>query len=263
LTSELRDKIEELAARIRSSRYLVAFTGAGISTESGIPDFRGPQGIWKKMRPIELSEFLADPQARREYWRRKIESFPQMRDAEANEGHRALARLFEAGFLKTIITQNIDGLHQKAGLPRERVIELHGSNAYISCLDCRNRYEWEEVLPFFGSNPSPSLECPRCKRCGGLLKPATISFGQAMPEKETRQAFVEAGKADLLLAVGSSLQVYPAAAIPGETVRCGGTIAIINNQPTAHDPEAVFLLRGPAGEILQALADLVCAENTA
>ena len=186
-----------------------------------------------------------------------------MRDAEPNQGHQALARLFEAGYLKTMITQNIDGLHQKAGIPPEKVIELHGSNAYISCLDCRSRYEWEEVLPFFSSHPFPSLECPRCQRCGGLLKPATISFGQAMPENETREAFIEAGKADFLLAIGSSLQVYPAAAIPGESVRCGGTFAIINNQPTAQDFEAVFLLRGSAGEILQTVADLVCAERIA
>jgi NAD-dependent deacetylase len=262
MDTELKNEIKNLAGKIEESHYVVAFTGAGISTESGIPDFRGPQGIWKKMRPIELSAFLQDSRARREYWRRKIESYPLMRDAQPNEGHLALARLFRAGRLKMVITQNIDGLHQKAGLPRERVIELHGSNTYISCLDCRNRHKWEEVLPFFISHPSPSLECPRCKRCGGLLKPATISFGQAMPENETQQAFLEAGNADLLLAVGSSLQVYPAAVIPGQTVLCGGTIAIINNQPTAHDPEAVFLLRGPAGEILQALADLVCAETT-
>jgi len=255
VTPELQEKIEELAVLVRSARYLVAFSGAGISTESGIPDFRGPQGIWTKMRPIALQEFLADPAARTEYWRRKIESYPQMRDAEPNAGHKALARLFRMGLLKTMITQNIDGLHQKAGIPEERVIELHGSNAYISCLQCRRRYAWEEVLPFFRENPAPSGDCPRCDDCGGWLKPATISFGQAMPEEETRRAFAEAGRADLLIAVGTSLQVYPAAGIPGETVRHGGKVAIINNQATGSDHEAQFLIRGSAGELLTRLAD--------
>jgi NAD-dependent deacetylase len=219
---ELQKKIDQLAALVRESRYLVAFSGAGISTESGIPDFRGPQGIWTKMRPIELQEFLRDPAARREYWRRKIESYPQMRDAGPNEGHKALARLYEADYLKTMITQNIDGLHQKAGIPEERVIELHGSNAYISCLRCGKRFGWGEVLPFFDRHPAPSTECPRCDACDGWLKPATISFGQAMPEEQTQRAYAEAGRADLLITVGTSLKVYPAAGIPGETRRHGG-----------------------------------------
>jgi NAD-dependent deacetylase len=254
-TPDTRRQIEELADLIRSSRHLVAFSGAGISTESGIPDFRGPQGIWTKMRPIELQDFLSDPQARREYWRRKIESYPRMRDAEPNAGHKALARLFEAGYLKTMITQNIDGLHQKAGIPADRVIELHGSNAYIACLQCRRRFDWEQVLPFFEGNPAPSTNCPSCDECGGWLKPATISFGQAMPEGETRRAFAEAGRADLMIAVGTSLQVYPAAGIPGETRRHGGKVAIINNQPTALDHEADHLIRGASGRILSTLAD--------
>jgi NAD-dependent deacetylase len=252
---QLAVTIEELAALVSSSRYLVAFSGAGISTESGIPDFRGPRGVWTSMRPIELQDFLRDPAARREYWRRKVESYPRMRDAEPNAGHEALARLFDAGYLKTMITQNIDGLHQKAGIPDERVIELHGSNAHVACLQCRRRFEWEEVLPFFEENPPPSNDCPRCDECGGWLKPATISFGQAMPEEETRRAFAEAGKADLLITVGTSLQVYPAAGIPGETRRHGGEVVIINNQPTALDHEAGLIVRGASGRILSALVD--------
>jgi NAD-dependent deacetylase len=252
---QLETQISDLAALIRDTRHLVAFSGAGISTESGIPDFRGPEGIWTKMRPIELQEFLRNPEARREYWRRKIESYPQMRDAPPNAGHSALARMFEAGFLKTMITQNIDGLHTKAGISEGRVIELHGSNAFIACLQCRKRYAWEEVLPFFREHPAPSTDCPLCERCGGWLKPATISFGQAMPEEQTRRAFSEARKADLLITVGTSLQVYPAAGIPGETARHGGKVAIINNQPTALDREAQFLLRGAAGQILTELAE--------
>ena len=257
MDAQLEAQIEQLASLVRSSRYLVAFTGAGISTESGIPDFRGPQGIWTKMRPIELSEFLADSPARQEYWRRKIDSYPQMRDAEPNAGHRALAHLCKAGRLKTVITQNIDGLHQKAGIPADRVVELHGSNAYIACLQCRKRFEWEEVLPFFDRHSDPSAECPRCDDCGGWLKPATISFGQAMPEEETRRAFGEAARADLLVTIGTSLQVFPAAGIPAETRRHAGQVAIINNQPTGLDREAKIILRGSAGSILRALIDSI------
>jgi NAD-dependent deacetylase len=259
--ARIRAQIEELAARIRESRYTVAFTGAGISTESGIPDFRGPQGVWKKMRPIELSEFLADPAARREYWRRKIEDYPRMRDAQPNAGHLALVRLYAAGRLQSVVTQNIDGLHQKAGLPEGRVVELHGSNAYVACLDCGRRVAWEDVLPFFDAHPAP--ECPRCPGCGGWLKPATISFGQAMPEAETRRAFVEARRAEVLLAIGSSLQVYPAAAVPAETRRAGGLVVIINNEPTAQDDLAGILLRGPAGPVLRELAERVAGGDSA
>jgi NAD-dependent deacetylase len=259
VTPELLGKIDQLAALVRESHCLVAFSGAGISTESGIPDFRGPQGIWTKMRPIELRAFLADPRARREYWRRKIEDYPRMRDAEPNDGHRALARLYEAGYLKTMITQNVDGLHQKAGIPEESVIELHGSNAHITCLQCRKTYGWEEVIPFFESHADPSLECPRCDDCGGWLKPATISFGQAMPEEETRRAFVEAGAADLLITVGTSLQVYPAAGVPSETKGNNGTVVIINNQPTELDHLAELVLRAPAGVVLQTTVERLTA----
>ncbi|GAI98835.1 unnamed protein product, partial [marine sediment metagenome] len=251
------DKIEELASLIRSSRYLAAFTGAGISTESGIPDFRGPKGIWKRYRPIELSEFISDPAARKEYWRRKIEIYPRIKEASANEGHRALARLHKAGFLQTVITQNIDSLHLNSGIPDSRVIELHGSNAYIACLDCRKRYEWKEVLPYFDEHEN----CPRCEKCGGWLKPATISFGQAMPVAETKKAFQEAAMADVFLVIGSSLQVYPAAAIPTETVRSGGLVAIINNEPTSQDHIAHIVLHGKAGKILKTLVNKTLMKN--
>jgi len=218
-------------------------------------------GIWTKMRPIELPEFLADPAARREYWRRKIEGYPQMRDAAPNAGHKALARLFQAGRLQTVITQNIDGLHQKAGIPNERMIELHGSNTYICCLQCRKRFEWAEVLPFLDQYPTPPSQCPRCDDCNGWLKPATISFGQAMPEEETRRAFAEAAKADLLITVGTSLQVFPAAGIPGETRRHGGQVVIINNQPTNLDHEAALVIRGAAGQILSMLVERAAGDR--
>jgi NAD-dependent deacetylase len=246
----MQDRLIEQAARLcRAARHLVAFTGAGISTESGIPDFRGPEGLWKRYRPIEYPEFLRSPEARREYWMRKVQMYPAIRDARPNRGHLALARLFEAGLLQTVITQNIDGLHQKAGIPAERVIEIHGSEAYIVCAGCGRRYDWEAVLRRYDG------DCPRCDSCRGWLKPATISFGQAMPPEETRRAFEEAASADLLLVVGSSLQVYPAASIPIETCQAGGRLVIVNNEPTAQDGSAHLVLRGRAGEILQAIAD--------
>lgn len=254
LTGELQKKIAELAHLVKESSNIGAFTGAGISTESGIPDFRGPEGIWTKMRPIELSEFLQSAGARREYWRRKLESYPRLRDAQPNDGHRGLARLHNAGLLQTIITQNIDGLHQKAGVPDDKVIELHGTNAAIACISCGRRFAWEEVLPFF--DDPEWTDGPQCE-CGGWLKPATISFGQSMPVEETNAAFEKAGKMDVLLVVGSSLQVYPAAAIPGETVKHGGEVAIINAEPTVQDSLARLVLIGGAGEILSALADAV------
>jgi NAD-dependent deacetylase len=174
-----------------------------------------------------------------------------MRDAQPNQGHRAIARLYHAGHLQTVITQNIDGLHQKAGIPDEMVIELHGTNAAISCLDCGHRLTWEEVLPFF--DDPDKTDVPRCE-CGGWLKPSTISFGQAMPVETTKAAFAKAASMDVLLVVGSSLVVYPAAGIPVETVRNEGALAIINAEPTVQDQIASLVLLGGAGEILNALA---------
>jgi NAD-dependent deacetylase len=251
LSAQLRGRAAALAEQIAAASSVTAFTGAGISTESGIPDFRGPRGVWKKMRPIELSEFLADAGARREYWRRKVEGYPAMRDAEPNAGHRALARLFDAGYLQTVITQNIDGLQQKAGIPDEHVIELHGSNAYVHCLSCRRRYAWEEILPRYREGDHE----PRCDSCGGWLKPATISFGQAMPEAEMQRAWREAERAALMLVVGSSLLVYPAAALPEITSREGGQVYIVNAEPTGLDGLARDILRGPAGQILTAVCE--------
>lgn len=255
--TDANEAVREAARLLRDARYLVAFTGAGISTESGIPDFRGPQGLWKRYRPIEYQDFLSDPEARREYWRRKVESYPLLRDAKPNAGHWALARLYAAGLLKTVITQNIDGLHQKAGIPGERVIEIHGSEAYILCTGCGRRFDWKPILRTFDG------DCPRCDSCGGWLKPATISFGQAMPPVETRRAFEEAASSDLMLVVGSSLQVYPAASVPAETCRAGGRLLIVNDEPTPQDASAVLVLRGRAGTLLRELADRIVEPDAA
>jgi len=256
LSPDLKHNIDSLARAIMESRATGAFTGAGISTESGIPDFRGPQGTWKKIRPIDYSDFVGSAAARQEYWRRSLRSYPMMRDAQPNEGHRALASLYDTGRLQTVITQNIDGLHQKAGIPDERVIELHGTNRSISCLACGKVYSWEETLPSFDDLEAPNP--PRCG-CGGWLKPATISFGQAMPAEKTKLAFAVAASMDVMLVIGSSLLVYPAAGVPVETGRNGGQVAIINAEPTVQDDQAQFVLLGQAGEILTALAAAVSA----
>ncbi len=253
LSEELSQNIKKLADLIKEKKEFIAFTGAGISTESGIPDFRGPNGIWKKYKPIMLKEFLSNSYDREEYWRRKIELYPALNSAKPNTGHISLAEIFNAGLLKYIITQNIDGLHQKAGIPVENVIELHGSNTYISCLSCGKRYEWENILPLFGTE----IKSPKCNDCGGWLKPATISFGQSMPEKETSKALVIAENSKILIAVGSSLLVYPAASIPGITKQAGGLFAIINNTSTVQDPAADIILRGNAGDILKELRNIV------
>ncbi len=248
--------LENLVGRIRRSESMVVFTGAGISTESGIPDFRGPKGLWKKYRPVELQDFLSSREDRAEYWRRKIELYPNFTKARPNKGHTALAELYRLNYLKYIITQNIDGLHQEAGMPEDRVIELHGTGRFISCLDCGKRFEWPEILPHFYPDGTldPRMDTPLCDSCGGYLKPATISFGQAMPEKEITEASLRAVDSDLFIAVGSSLQVYPAAALPQEAARTGGSLVIINNEPTPLDRWADEILRGQAGEILEALS---------
>jgi NAD-dependent deacetylase len=235
------------------SDNMVVFTGAGMSTESGISDFRGPHGIWKKYRPVELQQFLSSREARTEYWRRKIEFYPEFKNAAPHKGHLALAELFNLDFLKYVVTQNIDGLHQAAGIPDEKVIELHGTGRYISCLECGKRFEWEEILPYFNADGTldDSKDTPVCDYCQGFLKPATISFGQAMPEKETAEAFIRAAESDLFVAIGSSLQVYPAAAIPQEAAKSGSYFVIINNESTPLDPLADLVITGQAGDILE------------
>jgi NAD-dependent deacetylase len=253
LSEDLKKNIKKLAEIIKEIGEFNIFTGAGISTESGIPDFRGPEGIWKKYKPVMLNEFLGNPSARAEYWRRKIALYPALKEAEPNEGHIALAKMFEKGFLKYVITQNIDGLHQKSGIPDDNVIELHGSNAYISCLSCGKRYEWEDVLPLFDNG----IEAPICEECEGWLKPATISFGQSMPQLETAKALMVAKNSKILAAIGSSLQVYPAASIPGITKQAGGFLVIINNTPTVQDNLTDIILQGNAGEILKEITKFI------
>ncbi len=238
-------EIAALSAQIADARRIVVFTGAGISTESGIPDFRSPGGIWTRMAPIDFSEFLASEEARRETWRRRFAMEETFGAARPNRGHRAVAELVRRGRARAVITQNIDGLHQASGIPAEQVIELHGNTTYAACLDCEQRYELAEVRAAFERDG----EAPLCG-CGGFVKTATVSFGQAMPQRAMRRAETETIAADLFIVAGSSLIVYPAAGFPELAKDYGATLVIINREPTALDPIADLVLHRSIGEAL-------------
>jgi len=239
-------QIAELARVIERARHAVVFTGAGISTESGIPDFRSPGGIWTKMAPIDFSDFLASEEARRETWRRRFAADDTWQNARPNRGHRAVAELVRRGAAVAVITQNIDGLHQASGVPAEQVIELHGNSTYAHCLDCAQRYEIAELRTAFESDGI----APVCAACGGWVKTATISFGQAMPVEAMRRAEIETLAADLFIVAGSSLVVYPAAGFPELAKRNGAALVIVNREPTGLDPIADLVLNRAIGETL-------------
>jgi NAD-dependent deacetylase len=241
-------RIAELARIIDRARQAVVFTGAGISTESGIPDFRSPGGIWTKMAPIDFSDFLASEEARRETWRRRFEADDTWRNAQPNRGHRAVAELVRRGTVAAVITQNIDGLHQASGVPAEQVVELHGNSTYAHCLDCARRYEIAEVRGAFERDGT----APVCDACGGWVKTATISFGQSMPVAAMRRAEIETRAADLFIVAGSSLVVYPAAGFPELAKRNGATLVIVNREPTGLNPTADLVLNRAIGETLGA-----------
>jgi NAD-dependent deacetylase len=236
-------KVDELRRMIAEATSIVAFTGAGISTESGIPDFRSPGGIWTKFKPIEFGDFLASAEARRESWRRKFASDETMRKATPNAGHRALARLVEQGKMTAVVTQNIDGLHQASGVPDGKVIELHGNSTYAACLDCRRRYELDWVREIFAVDE----RLPLCTGCGGIIKTATISFGQSMPEAEMERAREVTLAADLFIVLGSSLVVYPAAGFPIMAKRNGSRLVIVNREPTDQDEMADLVINAEIG----------------
>jgi NAD-dependent deacetylase len=228
---------------IASAHNIVAFTGAGISTESGIPDFRSPGGIWTRHRPIPFQDFLASAEARRETWRRKLATHPTIEKATPNAGHRALARLVEQGKMCAVITQNIDGLHQASGVPGDKVIELHGNTTYAVCLECSRRYELDWVREIFAADE----RLPVCADCGGHIKTATISFGQPMPEAEMERARAATLAADLFIVLGSSLVVYPAAGFPPLAKRNGARLVIVNRDPTDQDELAHLVIHAEIG----------------
>jgi NAD-dependent deacetylase len=241
-------EIAELARLIAKARRAVVFSGAGISTESGIPDFRSPGGIWTRMAPIDFADFLASEEARRETWRRRFAMEETFRAAAPNRGHRAVAELVRRGAAAAVITQNIDGLHQASGVPESRVIELHGNTTYAHCLDCKARFELAALRIAF----ERTHEAPICNDCGGYVKTATISFGQAMPGEAMRRAEIETRAADLFIVAGSSLVVYPAAGFPELAKDNGATLVIVNREPTGLDAFADLVLNRSIGETLGA-----------
>ena len=200
---------QELATFISRAHNVLFFTGAGISTGSGIPDFRGPKGLWQRMRPVYFDEFMASHEARVRHWQYKLDGWREFRDAQPNRAHKALFELDRMGRLDALVTQNIDGLHQLAGHAEDRVIELHGTNRKVECVTCQAISEPDSFFDQFAESGEP----PVCG-CGGFLKPATISFGQAMPQEKLRAAFTLAAAADLVVSVGSTLEVEPAASVP-------------------------------------------------
>lgn len=242
----MTDKTEQLASLISAARRVVVFTGAGVSTESGIPDFRSPGGFWTRNRVIYFDEFVRSRDARIEAWTRLFENRGTMQKAEPNAGHRAIARLVEQGKVTDIITQNIDGLHQASGVPASQVIEVHGNATFAKCLECGARHEFADIEPAFRETREP----PTCRRCGGIVKSATISFGQAMPEEEMARAEAAAVACDLFLAVGSSLVVYPAAGLPISARRSGAKLVILNRDPTELDSLADLVLNMEIGPTL-------------
>lgn len=237
-----------LADMLRRARRAVVFTGAGISTESGIPDFRSPGGIWTRMMPVQFQDYVADPEARRLSWERRFDMEETWNAVKPNAGHLAVAELVRRGIVAAVITQNIDNLHQAAGVPESQVIELHGNTRYAKCLTCQTRVEIADIRLHFDAHGEP----PNCKFCGGIIKTATISFGQAMPEQEMARAEEASLAADLFLVAGSSLVVYPAAAFPLVAKRAGARLVILNREETEQDPYADLVLHKEIGPTLTA-----------
>jgi NAD-dependent deacetylase len=239
---------EELARLLRGAKRAIVFTGAGISTESGIPDFRSPGGIWTKMMPINYDEFVRSAETRRESWRRRFEMEGTWTSVKPNAGHIAVAELVRMGKVSHVITQNIDNLHQESGVPVDKVIELHGNTRYAKCLDCGERMEIADIRAFFDKFGEP----PDCPLCGGIVKTATISFGQAMPELEMELARRATLACDLFLVIGSSLVVYPAAGFPLLAKRKGAPLVILNREATEQEPHADLALHGEIGPTMSA-----------
>lgn len=245
--------IGALASLFSAAHRPVVFTGAGVSTESGIPDFRSPGGVWDRYDPGDLTwqRFIGSVAGRRRYWEVGRAVYPVIRGAEPNAAHRALAELYRIGRLDCCITQNVDDLHQRAGLPAEAVIELHGNATRVRCLDCSAGWHRDEVHAWLETG----IDVPDCPKCGGIVKPRTVLFGEAMPRAELDEAERRARAADLFVVVGSSLAVYPAAYLPAHARDAGATLVIVNLAPTGFDARADLVVRARAGDVLAGVAD--------
>ena len=250
------DDVSDLAALIDDAVAIMVVTGAGISTASGIPDFRGPNGVWKTQRPVEYEGFLRDPRRRREYWRQKLASADVLRDALPNDVHFACVDLEDAERLDTVVTQNIDGLHSDAGISSERLVEVHGTARLVGCLSCFERTFAGPHLERFAETDEP----PVC-HCGGILKPATISFGQALDPMSMHRASAAAQRCDLVIALGSTLGVFPVSEVPLVAAERGVPYAVVNMGATAHDTTGLVSLRidGDVSEIFPAAVSMALA----
>ena len=252
------DKIDAASDLILHSKRVVVFTGAGISTESGVSDFRSPGGIWDRFDPNEFTyqKFLSSSASREKYWEFSKSLWPAIVNAEPNRGHYAIAELYQMGKLDCVITQNIDSLHQKSGVPEEKIIELHGTLKWVICLECGRRYPREQIQ----ARLELGERVPRCDTCGGITKPATVAFGQPMPERETGEAEARSAACDLFLVAGSSLVVYPAAQMPLIAKDNGAKLIIVNLTPTPHDSYADIVIYEKVGEALPQIIERVKAK---
>lgn len=248
----MEEKIDLIAQKIKASKRLIVFTGAGISTESGIPDYRSQGGLWTKFQPIYFDEFMSSKDARIRYWERHLHMGRSLMTSKPNKGHDSITALYTHGFLNTVITQNIDGLHQKSGIPDKDVIELHGNATRVRCMSCRCLFSWEAALEMIKQGNTP----PECE-CSGYLKPDTISFGQSMPVKETQKAEELSSQSDVFIVVGSTLIVQPAALMPKYAKDNGAFLAIINLSETPYDSVCDVLIREKAGTVLEQIAQKV------
>jgi NAD-dependent deacetylase len=248
----MNEKIAKIAARIKKGGKNVVFTGAGISTESGIPDYRSQGGIWDKFRPVYFDEFMSSKESRVEYWRRWEELYTEIAKAKPNPAHTALARLNDMGLLQAVVTQNIDGLHQASGLPDNKIVELHGNTCRIRCMSCQKTSPIDKVQHRLANGDT----APECV-CGGYLKPDTISFGQAMPLAEVEKSIALSGECDFFLIVGSTLVVQPAAQMPIYAKEKGAFLAIINLSDTPCDSICDVLIREKAGDVFPQIIEEV------
>jgi len=246
MTDRIAASIATLQHMVEEARVIAGFTGAGISTESGVPDFRSPDSPWMRNKPIPFDVFLKSAEARKEAWRRKFAMDDLHRDAAPSRGHLGIAALVRSGRMPAVITQNIDGLHQASGLADHEIIELHGNGTYAKCLRCERPHDLAWVRSHFEADGEP----PSCEACGGVLKSATISFGQAMPEMPMRRAQKLTLTCDLFLVVGSSLVVYPAAAFPALAKENGARLVIVNRDPTPLDAIADLVVHEEIGNVL-------------
>ena len=245
--------LQEFAPNLRTRRDIVFFTGAGISTESGVPDFRSPGGVWTKYTPVYFDEFVASAEARARYWKMKQETRELYENVRPNIGHRSIASFEQRGRLLGLITQNVDGLHALAGVSPEKMVELHGTDRRVTCLGCGKEFEPE---PIYRRLKEGVLPAP-CDVCGGWLKPATISFGQPMPPAEMRRAEEWSRAAEIFVVVGSSLAVQPAASFPVVAKEAGAMLAVVNREPTPLDASADYNFRGAIGEFFAQLNPLL------